>query len=216
MTDHPAVASEVQALRACPCCGLVQRLPAVPVGMRACCGRCGTHLRRRRVGAGGNSGTVALALAALILYPLGVMLPMLTIERFGYHHEASILEGISTLISSGHLVVGIIVLLCSIVFPLGKLLALLVLSAGGMAMRHKHRALTYHIVEWTGRWGMLDVLLVALLVAALKIGDLVEVSAGPAALAFTCVVVLSLLATALFDPHSLWPIPTSEQEDAED
>ncbi len=216
MTDHPAVASEAQALRACSCCGLVQRLPAVSAGMRACCGRCGTHLRRRRAGARSNSGTVALALAALILYPLGVMLPMLTIERFGYHHEASILEGISTLISSGHLVVGIIVLLCSIVFPLGKLLALLVLSAGGMAMRHKHRALTYHIVEWTGRWGMLDVLLVALLVAALKIGDLVEVSAGPAALAFTCVVVLSLLATALFDPHSLWPMPTSEQEDADE
>jgi paraquat-inducible protein A len=195
---------------------LVQRLPVVPAGMRACCGRCGTHLRRRRAGAGSNNGTVALALAALILYPLGVMLPMLTIERFGHHHEASILEGISTLISSGHLVVGIIVLLCSIVFPLGKLLALLVLSAGGMAMRHKHRALTYHIVEWTGRWGMLDVLLVALLVAALKIGDLVEVSAGPAAFAFTTVVVLSLLATALFDPHSLWPMPTAENENAND
>jgi len=213
MTDHPAVASEGQGLRACSCCGLVQRLPAVPVGMRACCGRCGTNLRRRSADARSNSGTLALALAALILYPPAVTLPMLTIEKFGYHHEASILEGISTLISSGELVVGIIVLLCSVVFPLGKLLALLVLSAGGMALKHKHRALTYHIVEWTGRWGMLDVLLVALLVAALKIGDLVEVSAGPAALAFTSVVVLSLLATALFDPHSLWPAPTSEQED---
>ncbi len=216
MTDHPAVASEGQALRACPCCGLVQRLPVVPAGMRACCGRCGTNLRRRPAGARGNGGTVALALAALILYPPAVTLPMLTIEKFGYHHESSILEGISTLISSGQLLVGIIVLLCSVVFPLGKLLALLVLSAGGMAMRHKHRALTYHIVEWTGRWGMLDVLLVALLVAALKIGDLVEVSAGPAALAFTCVVVLSLLATAVFDPHSLWPMPTLEQDDADE
>ncbi len=214
MTDHPAVASDAQTLRACPCCGLVQRLPAVPAGMRACCGRCETILRRRPADAQSNRGTAALALAALILYPPAVTLPMLTIEKFGHHHEASILEGISTLISSGELVVGIIVLLCSVVFPLGKLLALLVLSAGGMALKHKHRALTYHVVQWTGRWGMLDVLLVALLVAALKIGDLVEVSAGPAALAFTCVVVLSLLATALFDPHSLWPMPTSEQEDA--
>ena len=71
-------------------------------------------------------------------------------------------------------------------------------------MRHHHRALTYQLVELTGRWGMLDVLRVALLVAVLKLGDFVEVSAGPGALAFGTCVVLSLLASASFDPHSLW------------
>ena len=99
--------------------------------------------------------------------------------------------------------VALIVGLCSVVLPLGKLGALLVLSAGGLHLRHHHRALTYHLVEWTGRWGMLDVLLVAVLVAVLKLGDVVEVSAGPAALAFTSCVVLSLLASAFFDPLSL-------------
>ena len=63
---------------------------------------------------------------------------------------------------------------------------------------------TYRVVEFTGRWGMLDVLLVTLLIAVVKLGDVVQVAPGPAALAFTAVVVLSLLAAATFDPHALW------------
>lgn len=170
----------------------------------ACCIRCGTTLHKRSTIRRSNSRAAAIALAALILYPLAVSLPMIRVEKFGHHNEASILEGTATLLASGHIVVGLIVLLCSIVLPLGKLVALLVLSAGGLFLRSKHRAVSYHVVEWTGRWGMLDVLLVAILVATLKVGDFVDVTAGPAALAFTCCVVLSLLATAAFDPHILW------------
>jgi paraquat-inducible protein A len=136
---------------------------------------------------------------------------MLNVEQFGHRNEASILQGVVTLISGGHLVVGVVVLLCSIVLPLGKLVSLLVLSGGGWFMRHEQKAITYHIVEWTGRWGMLDILLVAILVAVLKIGDWVEVTAGPAAFAFTACVVLSLLATASFDPRRLWRVsPVSD------
>jgi paraquat-inducible protein A len=145
-----------------------------------------------------------VALAALILYPLAISLPMIGVERFGYHTDSSILEGVSALFASGHVFVAAIVGLCSVILPLGKLISLLILSAGGPFLRHRHRALTYHVVEWTGRWGMLDVLLVAILVAALKIGDFMEVKAGPAALAFTLCVVLSLLAAAVFDPHRIW------------
>ena len=151
-----------------------------------------------------NRTAAAFALAALILYPLAVTLPMLRVEQFGHRNDSSILTGTATLLASGHLFVGLIVLLCSIVLPLGKLIAMLALTTAGFLMRREHRALTYHVVEWAGRWGMLDVLLVALLVAVLKLGDFVEVTAGPAAFAFTCCVVLSLLATAAYDPHSVW------------
>ena len=78
------------------------------------------------------------------------------------------------------------------------------LCSGRFSLRHHHRALTYHLIEWTGRWGMLDVLLVAVLVALVKLGDLMQISAGPGATAFATVVILSLLASACFDPHSLW------------
>ena len=192
------------SIRACPCCGLAQSVPPVPRGMRACCARCETSLVRRTMIARCNSRTAALTTAALVLYPVAVALPIMTIERFGHVNDVSILEGVSSLLGAGQWFVGMIVLLCSIILPLGKLVSLLVLSAGGLGLHHRHRALTYRIVEWTGRWGMLDVLLVALLVAVLKLGNLVEVATGPAAMAFTLCVLLSLAAAACFDPHALW------------
>lgn len=139
-----------------------------------------------------------------MLYPLAVGLPMIRIEQFGHNREAGIIEGVQSLLSTGHVFIGIVVLLCSVILPLFKLIALLVLCGGSWLLHHHHRAMTYHLVEWTGRWGMLDVLLVAVLVAVLKLGDMVEVSPGPAAIAFVMMVILSLLASASFDSHLLW------------
>ena len=192
------------AIRACPCCGLVQNVPEAPRRLRPCCARCGTPLVQRGLIARSNRLTAALTLSALILYPFAIGLPMIEVERFGHATAASILKGISGLLAQGHWFVGLIVLVCSIVAPMGKILALLILSGGGFRLRAQHRAWTYRFVEWTGRWGMLDVLLVAILVAVVKLGDIVEVNAGPAAIAFGTVVVLSLLASASFDPHGLW------------
>lgn len=192
-------------LRSCPHCGLIQMLPAIPAGMRACCARCRGTLRGESRRWASNSRTAAVAAAALILYPMAVTLPLIRIEEFGHESQASVLEGVTALLSRGHLLVGVVVLLCSVVLPLLKLAALLLISAGEVLRSH-HRALTYRVVEWTGRWGMLDVLLVAILVAVLKLGDLVAVSPGPGLLAFTSCVVLSLLAAASFDQHSLWEV----------
>ena len=191
-----------EPLRSCPHCGLVQIVPSVPDRMRACCARCEGTLgggMGRRVG---GAWTAAIATAALVLYPMAVTLPLIEIEKFGHVHEASVLEGVTALLSGGHLLVGLVVLICSVVLPVLKLVALLTISTGALPQRH--RALTYRIVEWTGRWGMLDVLLVAILVAVLKLGDFVEVSAGPGLLAFTSFVGLSLVAAATFDPHRVW------------
>lgn len=191
-------------IRACPCCGLVQQLPVAQAGSSPRCLRCDSRFHSRFAALRSNSRTAAVATAALILYPLAISLPMLEIEKFGHQNRSSIVEGIISLLSQGHLLIGIVVLLCSIIFPLGKLLALLTLSMGGIGLGRHHQALAYRVVEWTGRWGMLDVLLVSILIAAVKLGDLVEVRAGPAAFAFTICVVLSLIATACFDPHQMW------------
>jgi paraquat-inducible protein A len=182
---------------------MIHVVPPLRPGARACCARCATPLRRG--GRGSRQRTAALALASLVLYPLAMTLPIMRIERFGHQHDTSVLEGTATLLASGQALVGLVVLVCSILIPLLKLAALLVLSAGGAWLAHEHRALTYRLVEWTGRWGMLDVLLVALTVAVLKLGDLVAVRAGPGAVAFVACVTLSLLASASFDPHLLWP-----------
>ena len=203
--DHQQerVAADTLPLRSCPHCGLIQKVPPVSPGRRACCFRCdgglGTGPRRWI----SNSRTAAIATAALVLFPLAVTLPMIRIEKFGHTHESGLIEGVTVLLSRGELVVGLVVLTCSVILPVLKLVAMLVLSSGRF-LRLRHRALTYRLVEWAGRWGMLDVLLVAILVAVLKLGDMVEVSVGPGLLAFTTCVGLSLVAAALFDPHSLW------------
>src|SRR6185503_19432694 len=93
---------------------------------------------------------------------------------------------------------------CSIVVPLTKLGGLLALSATPSSWRARHRALTWRLIDAAGRWGMIDVMLVAGVVAAVKLGDLVSVDAGPGIVVYAAMVLLSLLAGATFDPRSMW------------
>ncbi len=191
------------ALRACPTCGLVQRVPSLSATEQARCTRCDGLVVCGARSAQGNSGALAAALAALLLYPFAVSLPMMRLERFGHATEASIWSGSLGLLREGELFVGGIVLLCSVVLPLLKLSGLVFLCLSER-FSAKHRGSFYRAIELAGRWGMLDVLLVAVVVAWVKVGDLVQVSAGPAAAAFTACVLLSLVASARFDPHALW------------
>lgn len=190
------------SLAACHCCGLVHRIPAVPPKSAARCTRCDSvipvdpHPRSA-------ARAAALALTALIIYPLALFTPVMTIERLGHTAEASIWQGTVSLLAEGHLAVGLAVLCFSIVAPVAKLAAIFTLTTG-VSMHARHRARTYRFVEWIGRWGMVDVLLVAILVAAVKLGDLVEVTPGVGVAAFGAVVILSILASAAFDPHQIW------------
>lgn len=198
---------DLEHLRACPTCGLTQLVPETddpPPHMRVCCARCGTALRTHRDFARHATLTAALALAALLLYPVAVTMPILKVQQMGNASATSIIDGVITLLADGDILVGLIVLFCSVILPLGKLLALLTMSLLGDRLAHGHRALTYRIIDFTGRWGMLDVLAVAVLVAALKLGNVMDVAPGPAAFTFCLCVLLSLLATASFDPHSVW------------
>ena len=196
------------SLHACHCCGLAQHLPPLAGGQRARCARCDSPLPDRRRAGERNRWAAAAALAALLLYPLGVALPVLEIERFGHRRAASILGGVEGLLADGQLLVGGVVLLCSLVLPLLKLGGLLVLCRFASHLPPDGaRARLWRAIEFVGRWGMLDVLLVALLVATLKLGDLVEVRAGEGLAAFLGMVLASLLASALFDPHALWDPP---------
>ncbi|MFT5079809.1 MAG: paraquat-inducible protein A [Bacteroidia bacterium] len=193
-------------LRACGTCGLVQRVAPIPKDHRAMCPRCKSVVARSPHNKlrGANTWTAATALAALLLYPLAILLPFLSVERLGHHHAGSILESGMELLFHGEVFIGITVLLCSVVFPLAKLTGLLLISTSHGWMKREHLARTWHAVELVGRWGMLDVLLAAVLVAMLKLGDLVTVEPGPGLVAFTACVGLSLLASAFFDPHALW------------
>jgi paraquat-inducible protein A len=195
---------EPGSLKGCSSCGLVQRLPELAGGSLAKCVRCGTTLVRPGARRGHNRRAFAAALAGLILYPLAIGLPIMSLERFGYRHEASIWSGSLELLSGGHLLVGLIVFLASVVIPLCKLIGVLAITGLRRGMGTRTRARTYRVIELAGRWGMLDVLLISVVVAWVKVRDLVEVEPGPGISAFTACVLLSLLAAAWFDPHALW------------
>ena len=94
-------------------------------------------------------------------------------------------------------------LLFSIIFPLVKILLLLELSLLGLLHRH-HKARTYRIMEFAGKWSMMDVMLLAFMVMLVKLGTLVEFHFGPAVWAFVLCVAMSMLASICFDPHTIW------------
>ena len=194
---------EGMSLRACATCGLVHGVPPVPKRHDARCVRCRSVIRHGSHPAS-ESRTAALALTALLLYLPAVTLPVMTIERFGHASEASIWNGTVGLLAEGHLAVGLTILLFSVIAPLVKLAALFVLSLERGLLPKTAKSLTYHAVEFVGRWGMLDVLLVAIVVAVVKLGDMVHVTPGPGVVVFGAVVLLSLLASMSFDPHAIW------------
>jgi uncharacterized paraquat-inducible protein A len=193
----------LESLQSCHCCGLVQKLPESKKNHEICCFRCHTRLDLHNATLN-LARSRAAALGALILFPLAIFLPALKIEKFGHLHESSILSGMSDLFSEGHFVLGAIILICSIILPLAKLTGIFILGSNRFQTQHKHRAKTYRLIEWSGRWGMIDVLLIAALVAFVKLGDLVTMYPGPGALAFAACVIFSLIASSLFDPHAMW------------
>ena len=200
----PAKRFQVPSLIACHCCGLVHRVPTLPANHGLICSRCQTRIFSPARQARSSSRTAAIAAAALILYFPAILLPILQVEKLGHFYHDSLVSGVFSLLTAGQWFVGLVVLVFSIVLPPAKLLALFVLSTGGMFLQYRHRAQTYHLVELLGRWGMLDVLLVAILVAFVKLGDLIEITPGPGLLAFALCVLLSLCASVCFDPHCLW------------
>jgi paraquat-inducible protein A len=110
------------------------------------------------------------AWAALLLYPLAVSLPILRIERMGETHESSVWSGSLGLMANGDVVLGLVVFVCSVVVPLGKLATLLVLIGAHARVPFAGRVHAWHALELTGRFGMIDVLLVSGLVAWLELG----------------------------------------------
>ena len=142
-------------------------------------------------------------MAAFVLFWPAILLPILHVEKLGQVQESSILEGTIDLLHHGSWFVGIVVLVFSVVFPLTKILLLLELSLLQLLHR-RHKARTLRLMEHVGRWSMMDVMLLAFLVMLVKLGSLVEFRFGPAVVAFSLCVAMSMIASLTFDPHAIW------------
>ncbi len=200
-------------LVSCHTCSLVSRAATD----EALCPRCGSRVPFRKPGSIGHCW--AFLIAAVILYiPANTLPMMLTSSLFGSSDD-TIISGVLFLWEDGSWYLALIVFVASILVPLGKMLALFVLLLSvqlpGIQLTPERRgrlARTYRVIESIGRWSMLDIYVVALLATVVQLTALASVHAGPAALAFGAVVVLTMLATESFDPRLIWD-PVEEADE---
>ena len=191
---------------ACDTCGLVQQVPPLASGMVAECIRCGSFLAARRSTLSLHV-TAALSLAALIMYIPANIYPIMKMYMYGAYSENTVWDGILLLADGGQWAVAVIVFMASMVIPLVKLaglFSLVVTSAMGWGRRLRSRTKLYKFIDAIGPWAMLDVFLLAVLVALVKLSTWAKVLPGPGLFAFTMMVVLTMFASAAFDPKLIW------------
>ncbi|MDR3428895.1 MULTISPECIES: paraquat-inducible protein A [Silvimonas] len=201
MKPHPASAA-AQGLLNCHSCGLLSK--NVPNASDRC-PRCGTHLHMRKPNS--LTRTWALLIAAFILYIPANLLPVMHTASIIYEEDDTIMSGVIYLWTSGSWPLAILVFCASVTVPLAKLIALTILAITAQrksTWRQQERTKLYRMVEFVGRWSMLDIFVVALMVGLVHFQSLATISAGPGALAFASVVVITMFAAMSFDPRLIW------------
>lgn len=183
----------------------MHEVDALEPGTAAHCTRCGSVVARHTLDA--VHRTAAFSLAALVLYIPANIFPILHLEVYGAVSENTVWDGVVKFFQDGNYVIALIVLMASVLIPLLKLLGLFMLvgtTVLGFSRGKKLRTWVYKSIEVVGRWAMLDVFVVAIWVAVVKMGQLATVTPGPGLLPFAGVVVFTILASASFDPHLIW------------
>ncbi len=196
----------------CHTCGLVHAARTLPPGHAAHCARCRVRLRKRVKNS--VSKTWALVIAGLILYVPANLYPVMTIELFGQPQPSTIYTGVRELMANGMWLVALLVFAASIVVPLAKLLGLsylLITVQARSVWRPRDRTLLYRVISVIGRWSMLDIFLLSILVALVKLGAIATIEPGMGATAFAAVVIITMFAATTFDPRLIWDIEEARQ-----
>lgn len=193
------------SLVSCHSCNLLSKVRPFRGGAHAVCPRCGGPLHQRKPNS--ISRTWALVLAAAVFYIPANVLPIMKVTSFGKEQSDTIMSGIIYFVVSGSWPLALVIFFASIVVPLLKLVLLtyLLISVQWKSQwRPKDRTRLYRIAEAVGRWSMLDIFVVTILVALVNLGSLSTIEAGPGALAFAAVVVITMFAAMSFDPRLIW------------
>ena len=196
----------------CHDCGLVSK-PLFAHVHAGICPRCDATLHRRKPDS--LVRTWAFVFGAMVLYIPAILLPvMVTSTLFGTQSD-TILSGVVYLWNAGSWSLAAIVFIASIVVPVLKILSLAYL-AWSTQLRSpfipRQRTRIYRLVEFVGRWSMLDIYVITVLVALVQFGSVASIEAGPGAIAFGAVVVLTMFAALSFDPRLIWDAVEPEIE----
>lgn len=202
----PAKTAIKLGLVSCKHCHTVSRLPSSSNQKAVLhCPCCDAVLQSRIPNS--VSKTWALLIAAAFMYIPANILPIMNVTYLGTGQPDTIMQGIFHLIEGGMWPLALIVFVASVVVPLLKLLVMsgLLLSVHfHSTWRPAERTKLFHITEFIGRWSMVDIFVLAILVAMVQFGNLASVDAGLGALSFAAVIMLTMFAAHTFDPRLIW------------
>lgn len=183
---------------------------AWPLGTQTC-GRCGHKLvSRDRLGL---QRVWAFWLMGLICYIPANILPMLKTRTLFQVEESTIIGGAVDLAHHGNFGIAAIILIASVVIPLGKFWAVAFLALSVKQERiisTKFRLVLYEVVEYIGRWSMIDIFVVAILSALVQLKTLASIDPGPASLFFALSVIFTMLSAQAFDSRTIWDVPAKD------
>ncbi len=197
----------------CHDCHLLSRQQRLASGQAAYCPRCGATLHLRKPNS--IARTWALLTAAFIFYIPTNVLPITVTSSLGSKQSDTIMSGVIYFLLHGSPEIAVVIFTASIFIPICKLVVmvyLLVSVQRNSRWRPRDRTQLYRVVEGIGRWSMVDIYVVTILVALVKLGFFADIEAGPAALYFAAVVVISMLAAQSFDPRLIWDAMEEKHE----
>jgi paraquat-inducible protein A len=213
VTFAPGTAAAASCAR-CHDCGLLcrvarahaeHRAQSAQVAHGAHCARCGGALHLRKPNS--LQRTWALVIAAAICYVPANLLPVMRVTSLGKVQADTIMSGVIYFLVHGMWPLALIVFVASVFVPLLKLVILVFLLVSvqrGSSWRPAERTRLYRITELIGRWSMVDIYAITILVALVRLGNLATIEAETGAVFFGAVVVLTMLAAESFDPRLIW------------
>jgi paraquat-inducible protein A len=206
-------ARERRELVGCHTCQLVCRPSASSSEKKAHCPRCGSPLHRRKPNS--IDKTWALLITSALLYVPANVYPVMTLAALGRGEPSTIIGGVKELVAAKMWPLAAIVFVASILVPMLKMVFLGYLLISVRRRSHwrlKDRTLIYRIVEAVGRWSMVDVFVVSVLVALVQLGSIANITPNVGILAFASVVVLTMIAASVFDPRLMWDAAGANHE----
>ena len=189
----------------CQSCHFVSRIPEAQRDAELTCPRCSTRMHQRKPDSLARSW--ALVIAAIIFYIPANVLPISVTTALGSAEGDTIISGVIYFIQSGSWPIALVIFVASIFVPVLKIMILIFLLVS-VQVKSKWRPLDrtrlYRIIEVIGKWSMVDIFVITIMAALIKLGALADFEAGPAAVYFAAVVVLTILAAMSFDPRLIW------------
>jgi paraquat-inducible protein A len=203
MRSSPILDQTEPQLRECSGCGLLQTVPALAPGTTAQCARCPTILRR--TSSHRLDHIAALTLTAFILLVVMCLTPLMSVETAGIKHIANLFSGPEELVRRNMAALGIVVLFVTVLAPLARLIGTLyvvIRSHEGIPPRHLRRV--FALAEKLRPWSMIDVFILGVFVAYVKLGDLVTIGLAAGVYALLALTFVLVWLDAALDREMVW------------